>query len=516
MSKYSSFKGRISAIYKSLLFGTSIYAGACFYQGYLNSIAPSEFHRAITNLGFDTRVIKTGTNYTEITVEQQEEALLRVLFMAGYLKPANLWKDINKFGNFAHPEIIFQAIYPVLIAAGADQEDINKFNPKILRKNLFKIDEVGNDHVMDFITYLAQHAFNRVHGQERNELKSIDWMVAYKDYYIENAKVLGLIDRISPSGTTYDEAWIAGASRIGVMTRVIDYFELPVEAKTVKVLAGARPLWAEIDGISPELKSKLMKLYSEKSDIDNLDTLLLVGDAEERTKEGIEYILALAQKYDILLDKNSPVIIYPKDACPKGLFPGRHYANYAAGEERRLTESLMSKDVLSLIARDSDISIVDTEFAGTRPTTATTAKDAIMAFMERVLSGEFGGQKEFHIIQQSNQPYIERQAIVAQVEVNKFLHEAGLDSKGYKVVIEGIGFSNKQDVPVIHSEFGALLGAKWRLAVMDSRPSDHIMYQIRDKAEYTGPMPDPIDYNTDDIFTKLSGLAQAMWDEILE
>ncbi len=69
MSKYSSFKGYLSATYKSILFGTSIYAGACFYHGYLNSTTPSKFHHAITNLGFEARVIKTGASYTKITVE---------------------------------------------------------------------------------------------------------------------------------------------------------------------------------------------------------------------------------------------------------------------------------------------------------------------------------------------------------------------------------------------------------------------------------------------------------------
>ncbi len=175
----------------------------------------------------------------------------------------------------------------------------------------------------------------------------------------------------------------------------------------------------------------------------------------------------------------------------------------------------MSKDVLSFFAKDSAVEIVDTKFAGTRPTTATIAKDAIIVFMERVASGEFGEQNEFHIVQQSNNPYIERQAITAQLEVNKFLHEAGLDTQGYKVVIEGIGFSNKQDVPVIHSELGALLGAKWGLVVMGARDAAHIMYQTRDKAEFTGPMLEMGEDNID-IFTKLSGLTQAMWDEILE
>ncbi len=495
MSKYASLRGYVSALSKSLLVGTSVYTGVCFHQGYINSTTPSKFHYAIKDLGFDTKIIKTKETSKKITIEQQEEALLRIFYMYGYLKPENLWKDINKFGGFKNPEIVFKALYKSIIASGAEQNDINKFNPKILRKNLFKTDGIDNAEVMDFIVYLAQHAFNRMHGQERNELKSIDWMVEHKDAYIESARILGLIDRVRPTSETYDEAWIAGASRVGFMARVIDYFQQPIKSNVVKVLAGARPLWAEIDGIAPELKAKLLKLHSEKRDIDNLDTTLMVGDISERTHEGIEYMLDLAKKYSIMLDETSPVITYTKDACPKGFFTDRHYPNYAAGENRRLTESLMSKDVLSFFAKDSAVEIVDTEFAGTRPTTATTARDAVIALIDRVVRGEFGDKKEFHIAQQSNNPYIERQAIASQLEANKYLRELGLDQKGYKVIIEGIGFSNKQDVPVIHSEFGALLGAKWNLVVMGARPSLHIMYQSRDKGTFEKPMPDISSYD---------------------
>ncbi len=177
---------------------------------------------------------------------------------------------------------------------------------------------------MDFIAYLAQYAFNRVHGQERNELKSVDWMAEYKDAYIESARILGFIDRVRPMSEVYDEAWIAGASRVGLIARDIDYFEQPIKTNVVKVLAGARPLWAEIDGIAPELKAKLLKLHSEKRDIDSLDTTLMVGDISERTQEEIKYILELATKYSIMLDKTLPIITYTKDICPNGLFPGRH------------------------------------------------------------------------------------------------------------------------------------------------------------------------------------------------
>jgi len=76
---------------------------------------------------------------------------------------------------------------------------------------------------MDLLFYLAQNAFGRKSGQERNELSSQDWMKKYEELYFSNAKVLRLIDREVPELQSYDAAWIAGASRIGVMARLIDY-----------------------------------------------------------------------------------------------------------------------------------------------------------------------------------------------------------------------------------------------------------------------------------------------------
>jgi len=153
--------------------------------------------------------------------------------MAGYLKPEKLWKDINKIG-LENPKKLYLAILPSIIESGADQDDPSKFNAKLLRKNLFKSTDLSATDASDFILYITQHAFGRNIGQERNELKSIDWMAAH---------------------------------------------------------------------------------------------------------------------FGIELNKDKPVIIYTKqEDCSKGLYPARHYPNYADGEQRKLTETLMSAYVLESLA----------------------------------------------------------------------------------------------------------------------------------------------------------------------
>ena len=60
---------------------------------------------------------------------------------------------------------------------------------------------------MDLLFYITQNAFGRKCGQERNELSSQDWMKKYEELYLNNAKVLRLIDREVPEHQSYDAAW---------------------------------------------------------------------------------------------------------------------------------------------------------------------------------------------------------------------------------------------------------------------------------------------------------------------
>ena len=75
---------------------------------------------------------------------------------------------------------------------------------------------------------------------------------------------------------------------------------------------------------------------------------LPVGEDQARIAEGREYMQGLAARYNIRLNESSPFIQYKtKEECPPGYFPGRVYPNYAGGENRKLTETLMSQDLLA-------------------------------------------------------------------------------------------------------------------------------------------------------------------------
>lgn len=229
----------------------------------------------------------------------------------------------------------------------------------------------------------------------------------------------------------------------------------------------------------------------------------------------------LAVRYNIGLNESSPFIQYKtKEECPPGYFPGRVYPNYAEEENRKLTETLMSRDLLAtyLLNDGKSITIVDTlTEQDQRPNTASTARDAAKKLVERIMHGEYGDKTEFVILFETNNPYIERQTIATQREINKILKEYNLSNKGYIVKAEGIGFKCKQDVATIHSEFGALIAEKWKTAVESQKESgilpkraiESLQFQTRDNSGPLTPEPDVSDVD-------LSGnFFQGLFDEYL-
>jgi hypothetical protein len=161
----------------------------------------------------------------------------------------------------------------------------------------------------------------------------------------------------------------------------------------------------------------------------------------------------------------------------------------------------MSEDLLTtyLLHNGRSISIVDTlAEQHQRPNTASTARDAVKKLVERIISGEYGDKKEFVILFETNNPYIERQTIATQREANKILKDYKLSDKGYVIKVEGIGFKCKQDVATIHSEFGALIAEKWKNAVehqkesgiLPKRAIESLQFQTRDNSAPLIPEPD--------------------------
>ncbi|BFD46873.1 MAG: hypothetical protein DMENIID0002_15190 [Rickettsia endosymbiont of Sergentomyia squamirostris] len=472
------------------------------YDGYIKSTEPSHFELAAVKLGF-TGYKKAGQ---DIRATEHQEALLKQLQIAGYFHPEKLWQDINRLG-VKNTVITFKQIYPAIKKSKADQSDPSKFNAKILRKNLGKGTGLDEQDIMDFLFYTSQNAFGRKLGQERNELSSQDWMKKYEKEYLAGAKVLRLIDRETPEHQDYDSAWIAGASRIGVMARIIDYHNIlskcniKVSGET-EILTGERRLWANIDGITPIVRDKLLEAYKTKTDLDTLDISLPIGEDIARVTEGKEYIKGLAARYNIRLNESSPFIQYEtKEECPLGYFPNRVYPNYAEGESRKLTETLMCQDLLTtyLLNDNKTITIVDTLAEQyQRPNTNSTARDAARKLVGRIIDGQYGDKKEFIILFETNNPYIERQTIATQREVNKVLKDYKLSNEGYSIKVEGVGFKCKQDVATIHSEFAALVAEKWKDAVeyqreegiSPKRSIEDLQFQTRDNAGFIPPLPD--------------------------
>lgn len=429
----------------------------------------SKYELAAEKLGFN------GCTYGNIKIdaETQQEALLKQFQIAGYFQANKIWQDLNCIGGLINIESVFKEVYKVIKASNADQNEPYKFDASYMRKNLFNLTCMDLQDCMDLILYIGQHGFNRKQGQERNELSTHDWIHKHRQYYIEQAKQLGLIERHCPKLKKYDFAWIAGASRVGCLARIIDYDHILrsnriyISGKEY-ILAGNRELWASFDGIDNNLHRNLLFAFHNDVKLDDLIEKEGDHDQIDSINEAKEYMLALAERYNIKLNTNEPLIEYKtKDECPKGRFPYRVYPNYDQNESLKLTETLMCDDLLKIDLKgklNNRFEIIDTQTIDCRPTTATTVIDATKSCIDfiKLHQDKYKNQKVFNILFQSNNPYIERQALTAQLEAIKVLKSYGLD---YKFIIEGIGFAGDyEDVQAIHSEFGALITEKWKLA----------------------------------------------------
>lgn len=90
-----------------------------FYNKYQISKAPSGFETAMHKMGFIDYKRADGVL---ISAASQQEALLKLLHLAGYLKPEKIWQDIYRLG-IKDPEKVFKEIYPILKKSKADQDD---------------------------------------------------------------------------------------------------------------------------------------------------------------------------------------------------------------------------------------------------------------------------------------------------------------------------------------------------------------------------------------------------------
>jgi hypothetical protein len=217
-----------------------------------------------------------------------------------------------------------------------------------------------------------------------------------------------------------------------------------------------------------------------------------IGADPAAIEEGKDYIKRLAEKNNIPLVKGQETIVYTKDNCPQGFFPGRDYPNYADLNSEKLTETLMAKEIKNSLWLNDEVSIIDTKAENSlRPTTKTTAADVVKEFLGKIKRGEFGEQKVFNILVQTNNPYIESQTLEIKRQFKEALLKFGLTD--YQINVEGIGFPLKQDFAALHSAFARLIAEKWKDA-QSTNPSlraiDEMLYQTRKEAENHPPAPD--------------------------
>lgn len=496
----------VATDYSAVIIGLGILAvvGHLVFDAYQRSIKPSKYMMATKKLGFIGHCRGDGQC---ISMEEQQEALLRIFHLAGYFNLVNIWHDLCFIGDIKNLEQVFEEISAVIKYSHADQPNPKRFNPKYMRKNLFKSDSIDIQDATDLILYMGQHAFSRQIGQERCEIISPDWIIADADEYSEAARSLGLLDREHCSSVEYDGSWIAGAARMTLAQRIIDYYH-SVISRNIKIngealiLAGEREIWANIDGMPPTAMEKLLTVSSDHGNIDSMSLVPTTGDNADIVNEGKSYMLHLAQFNNIKLNPSDPFIQYEsKQECPPNRFPHRVYANYDTNETAKLTETLMSYDLLRTFSNsnENDVCIIDTPAqAQKRPNSASTARDAAVRFVQRIIAGYYGEKKTFVILLHTNNPYIERQTLATQCEVDQVLYEYGLIAKAYHIKIEGVGYSNKQPLIVVHSELGALIAEKWKyvarhedmsLGLKQKRDIKQLLYQTRESDHFVTDHP---------------------------
>ena len=149
----------------------------------------------------------------------------------------------------------------------------------------------------------------------------------------------------------------------------------------------------------------------------------------------------------------------------------------------------MVYDVLDTISKGK-IKVSDTESSpdGSRPDTSSAARDYANSFIERIQSGHFGGQKEFIIYVQSNQPYVKHQTLAVQNEIDRAIEESGIE--GLKIIAEGVGYGvGEISIKRSHSELGALLSVEYQNALRENnhihteRHLRDLQFSTRDKPE---------------------------------
>jgi hypothetical protein len=380
----------------------------------------SKLSNALSKLGFATKNI-----YQERDIQM---AFLENLYFAGSFKDEKIWQEINLMDYDTDGkkqdrkwtkdyEIIFLILRKTLDDCAANQGDPKKFNAERLLDNLFEEGIFDDQDVEDFIIHTTQCSFARTKGQERDALKQKDWMDNCQAKYLQNARKIGLIAELKPKQKKYDEAWIQGATRPTMISRMKYLKSHGVEIDTLRLFTGER-----------ELRIPFDKTKDESAD--DAEKFMIELAAENGIKIGDPKFI----KYD---EKNRRL-------------------NYAEGETRRLTETMAAKKIYrEIFGKEIDEQdIVDSKSGAdkSRPTTITNARDIAKCDDFR---RKLEGREDFKVAIISSQPYAERQKISIEREVIKNLPDS-------KISFEAIGGECVAPISVIDSEMACFVSENFR------------------------------------------------------
>ena len=404
-----------------------------------------------------------------LSTQEKKVALLENLYIAGYLQDEKIWeaiflmqfdKDGNKINLWNKEENEINSAFFTIISdlhnSNSNQEDPDKFDATKLLNNFDKNKTLDKQAIENLIVYLSQNAFGREKGAERNEIQKQNWMDIHKDRYLKNAAKLGMIDEILPKDKNYTETWIMGAARNRLEIR-IKYLKNLIDKEIInsgeiRLLTGERELWIEIDKIN------------------------------EDKQEAKQYILNLAKQNNIKTNKSEPFTI--RNIADSS----RTYLNYADNENRKVTETMMAKDIFNSVFGYEIYNIIDskTDFGKSRPDTGTNAGDASEIIKERIKKEEIKNPKILII---SNQPYCERQAIN-----NKRIADSICNSSiFFDFTGEEIGKENAEKMlQVIHSETACLLYEYFATQMENELrkvPVENLMYSTRNNEIEIDKMP---------------------------
>ncbi|MDX1923909.1 MAG: hypothetical protein SFT91_01570, partial [Rickettsiaceae bacterium] len=436
------------SVYGYAIFLTSIATSYFMHvavRAYKFSSSKSPYQIAVNKLGFDGMTLhNSDTKVTTVTSSEQAESLLSIFFMNGFLDQSGIVEDFRVLFGEERAKSLYNSLAPYIKLSEEEQGLLHKIDIKKLSKNFLKDQDITDQEVSKWIIYASQKSFARHPNKERYEIKAQEWMRQYSKDYMSEANKLGLIEKIEPLEGHYDMIWVLGASRIGVLARVL-YINDLLARKVIDVpknmqfiLTGPRLLWAEIDGID----AKIGKVLNEKgyNPVFHKD-----NDVKE---DGRLYLQYLAKEFGIELDKENPFITYnTKSECPPGLEPNRIYPNYAESEEGKLHEAIMCINILETIEKisknDASKRIIDAgeNKAGSRPDTASTAAFGAQFLIDKIADQALPMNAKLLVV--TNNPYIPRQTIQVQSALNKALQDAKINgriAKNVSLEVEGIGF----------------------------------------------------------------------------